>query len=134
MQSITLSSGDPIEARCTKCRKNTAHIIITMAEEGPDQVQCGTCKRQHKYRPPTAARKTALRRTVDPNATARKEWEDLRPGMDSAEATDYSMNAACKVGELIKHPVFDLGLMQRVVGPQKVEVLFEDGKKRMRCK
>jgi hypothetical protein len=134
MQSTTFSAGDPIEARCTKCRKNTAHVIVTLADGVPAQVQCGTCKRQHKYRPPTATRKTAVRRTFDPKVAARKEWEDLRPGMDSAEATDYSMNAACKVGELIKHPVFGLGLVQQVVGPQKVEVLFEDGKKKMRCK
>ena len=134
MQSTTLSAGDPIEARCTKCRKNTDHTIITMAEEGPVKVQCSNCNRQHKYRPPTAARKPAARRTVDPKAAERKEWEALRPSMNIANAIDYSMTAAYKVKALINHPVFGIGVVERVVGPQKIEVLFEDGKKTMRCK
>jgi len=134
MQSTTLSAGDPIEARCTKCRKNTDHIIVTMADEGPVKVQCNTCSRQHKYRPPTAAKKPAVRQAIQHKDAERKEWELLRPNMNSAAATDYSMTGAYKIKALINHPVFGLGLVQRVVGSQKVEVLFEDGKKTMRCK
>jgi hypothetical protein len=54
--------------------------------------------------------------------------------MNLAKATDYSMTATYKVKALINHPVFGVGLVQRVVGSQKVEVLFEDGRKTMRCK
>lgn len=135
MQNTTLSAGDPIEARCTKCRRNTNHIIVAMAEDVPVKVQCNTCGCQHKYRPPTAGKKPAVRRrTIEPKEVERKEWEVLRPSMNSAKATDYSMTSAYKVKDLINHPVFGLGLVQRVVGLQKVEVLFEDGKKTMRCK
>lgn len=134
MQSTTLSVGDPIEARCTKCRKNTDHTIVTMAEEGPVLVQCSRCSREHKYRPPSAVKKPAARRKVDPKDVERQEWEELRPTMNDAEARDYSMTASFPVKSLINHPVFGLGLVQRVVGAQKMEVLFEDGKKTMRCK
>ncbi|OEU73701.1 MAG: hypothetical protein BA874_03405 [Desulfuromonadales bacterium C00003068] len=133
MQNATLSVGDPIEGRCTKCRKNTAHVIVTIDEESPGRVQCTVCSREHKYRPPTAARKPAVRRTVDPKEVERQEWQTLRPTLNPAKATDYAMTAAYKVNALINHPVFGLGLVQRVVGPQKVEVLFEDGRKMMRC-
>jgi hypothetical protein len=134
MPDTSLSTGNPIEARCTKCRKNTDHTILTLEEEAPARVECGICNRQHKYRPPTVPKNPAPRRTVDPNQDARKEWATLRPDMDIFRATDYSMTSAYKVRALINHPVFGLGLVQRVVGPQKVEVLFEDGKKTMRCK
>ena len=134
MQSTTLSAGDPIEARCTKCRKNTDHTIVAMAEENPEKVQCTTCNRQHKYRPPTAAKKQAVRKTINPRDAERREWEILRPGMNSEKATDYSMMGAYKVKALINHPLFGLGLVQRVAGSQKVEVLFEDGRKIMRCR
>lgn len=134
MSNSTLSTGDPIEARCTKCRKNAEHTILSMSEAGPDKVQCSNCSRQHKYRPPTAAKKPAARRTVDPRVAESKEWEALRPSMNSAQATDYSMTTAYKVKSLMNHPVFGLGLVQRLVGPRKIEVLFEDGKKTMRCK
>jgi hypothetical protein len=134
MQSTTLSAGDPIESRCTKCRKNTNHIIVAMTDEGPAKVQCNTCGGQHKYRPPTAPKKAAVRRTVDPKIAEQKEWQSLRPGMDSKQATDYSMTTAFKVDSLMNHPVFGLGLVQSLAGPRKVRVLFEDGKKTMRCK
>jgi hypothetical protein len=134
MQATTLSAGDPIEARCTKCRKNTNHIVVAMAEDVPAKVQCNTCSGQHKYRPPTVPKKAAVRRTVDPKVAEQKEWQSLRPSMDSRQATDYSMTTAFKVGALMNHSSFGLGLVQSLVGPQKVKVLFEDGKKTMRCK
>ena len=133
MPNTTLSVGDPIEGRCTKCRKNTAHIIVSLDEENPGKVQCTVCSREHKYRPPTAARKPAVRRTVDPKEVERQEWQTLRPTMNLAKAMDYSMTSAYKVNALISHPQFGIGVVQRVVGPQKIEVLFEDGRKTMRC-
>jgi hypothetical protein len=54
--------------------------------------------------------------------------------MNSEQASAYSMDSAYKVGTLINHPQFGLGLNQRVVGLRKIEVLFETGKKIMRCK
>lgn len=134
MQNATLSLGDPIEARCTKCRKNTGHVIVVMGEQTPDKVRCDACCREHKYRPPTAPKKPGVRRTVDPKIAEKKEWAELRADMNSDKAINYSMTTAFKSGVLMNHPVFGLGLVQRLTGPRKVEVLFEDGKKVMRCK
>ena len=134
MHSPTLVAGDPVAARCTKCRKNTDHHIVTMAEEAPATVRCSICTRQHKYRPPSAAKKAAPSRAVSSRDAERLEWEGLQLGMNSAKVTDYSMTAAFKVESVINHPVFGLGLVRRVAGPRKVEVLFADGKKTMRCK
>jgi len=133
MQSTTLSIGDPIEGRCTKCRKNTDHIIITIVDENPGKVECQTCSRQHKYRPPTVAKKPAARQITKPKDADRKEWESLQPKMDSSKAKTYSMTDSYKVNTLIDHPVFGLGMVQRIIGAQKVEILFEDGRKTMRC-
>lgn len=134
MKNTIQATGDPIQARCTKCRKNTAHFIVTMAEEGPAKVQCGSCSREHTYRPPTASKKPAVKRAVSAKEAERKEWETLRATMDSAKAAEYSMTGAYHVKSLINHPVFGLGIVQRVVGAQKVEVLFEEGRKTMRCR
>jgi len=134
MQNNPLAAGSPIEANCTKCRKNTDHIIITMAEEEPVKVQCQSCSRQHKYRPPKVTKTRAELLTIYQQDAERKEWETLRPSMNSAKATAYSMTATYKVGALINHPLFGLGHVQRLAGMRKVEVLFEDGKKTMRCK
>lgn len=134
MQSTTLSIGNPIEARCTKCRKNTDHIIVTLSEEKPERVQCQSCNREHKYRPPSVAKKTAVRQAVQRKDADRKEWELMCQNVDNSKARNYSMTESYKLKSLIQHPVFGLGLVQRDAGSQKIEVLFAEGKKVMRCK
>jgi len=134
MQSPKLSVGAPIEARCTKCRKNTTHAILSLADEAPTMVECGVCNRQHIYRPPTTVKKPAVRQAVQRKDAERKEWKELQPSMNSTKAKIYSMTATYKLKSVINHPVFGLGIVQRVVGAQKVEILFEDGTKMMRCK
>jgi hypothetical protein len=134
MQNAKFSTGDAIEARCTKCRKNNEHVIITLDDEGPVKVQCNICSRQHKYRPPSVAKKSVARQASKPKLADCREWEQLRPNMNIAKALDYSMTTSYKLNSLISHPVFGLGLVQKLVGAQKVEVLFENGMKTMRCK
>lgn len=133
MSKAVLSAGDPIEARCTKCRKITNHIVVAMADENPARVECNTCKGQHKYRTGVVKKKPTERRTADPKIAEQKEWEKRRTEIEGLPATGYSMSAAFKVGTVMRHPQFGLGLVQSKLGPQKVEVLFEDGKKKMRC-
>ena len=134
MQSTTLSAGDPIEARCTKCRKTTNHIVVAMTAEGPAKVQCNTCGGQHKYRSPAAVKKPAVRRTVDPKIAEKKQWDELLPTLSGKQKTDYTMTTSFKVGSLMNHPVFGLGHVQSLGGPRKINVLFEGGMKTMRCK
>lgn len=141
MSQTKLSEGNSIEARCTKCRKNRDHLIVSMNEDKPDKVQCTTCEHQHNYKPPVV-RKTPAESLITKkkevkrrkNENERKEWNALSLEMDNKKVQNYSMTSAYKVKSVIKHPVFGLGQVQRVAGPQKVEVLFEDGLKMMRCK
>jgi len=134
MGKTILTPGDPLKARCTKCKENTDSVVISMAEEAPEKVQCTVCSRKHKYRPPSEPKKPAAKRVPAQVETERKQWKTLLENVDSSKATDYSMSASFKLKALINHPVFGLGLVQRLAGPQKVEVLFETGKKTMRCK
>ena len=134
MSENILSPGDPIQARCTKCKENTDSIVVSIAENVPEKVQCSICSRKHKYRPPIEAKKPATKRVPVQIENERKQWKTLLANVDSAKATEYSMTAAYKVKTVITHPTFGLGLVQRFAGPQKIEVLFEAGKKTMRCK
>lgn len=127
------ATGDPVEARCTKCRKLTSHTLVP-AEPTATMLQCSVCNRQRKVLSTSAPKKPATRRTADPAADERKEWAALEPAMKSTDAASYSMTASYKLKSLINHPLFGLGQVQRVIGPKKIEVLFSDGKKTMRCK
>lgn len=134
MLETRFSEGDQIQARCTKCKQNTDSVIVSVADNVPEKVQCGLCDRKHKYRPPTKAKKTAVRRVPTQVENERKQWKTLLSKVDSSKAKDYSMTSSYKLKSLIHHPAFGLGLVQGISGPKKIEVLFESGKKIMRCK
>ena len=133
MSNKELTVGDPIECRCTKCRRITNHTIVAMANESPAKVACNTCQGEHKYRAPAVRKKPVSRRTIDPRIAEREQWENLQSSVEEKKAVAYTMTTAFKVGSVMKHPVFGLGFVQTFLGPGKVEVLFEDGKKKMRC-
>jgi hypothetical protein len=138
------SAGSIVEARCTRCRSVLNHTIVAMVGEQIVRVECNTCHGTHNYhavkedRPAktpagTGAKKSAAPRTsrLDPSAAARDEWAALQP-MDPARSVPYDMAGRYRVNDLIHHPTFGLGIVQTVL-PNKIEILFKDGKKLLRC-
>ncbi len=134
MQNKIPAPGDSIVARCTKCRENTNHIVVAVVGDIPAKVQCNICHQQHKYRSTSRARTKVRRKTSANTGRARVNWEGLRSSLDPDMVKKYSMTGAYKAEDLVEHPTFGIGIVQRVVGPQKVEILFEAGTKLMRCK
>ena len=134
MPSEPLSIGIKIEARCTKCRKNCEHVLISLSDGKPDLVQCRICDRQHKFRPPTKAKKVNSVSLTEKKAAENKKWKQLSSEVKPAKARAYSMNEGYKNNTLVDHPTFGIGIVQRVTGTQKMEILFEDGLKILRCK
>ena len=134
MQSETLSQGDKIEARCTKCRKNSPHLIVSLSDGQPEQVQCQVCDRQHKFRPPTKVRSVSLKLASEKRAAENEKWEQVNLDSKTTNAKAYSMDMGYKVDTLINHPSFGVGVVQRLAGVRKMEVLFEKGTKILRCK
>lgn len=140
-----LSAGSTIETRCTRCKAVLNHTIVAMVGEKIVRVECSTCHGLHAYHPvkpvkaaaaPRADRSgtTAPRKTkADPEAAARAEWEALRPDMDAAQAIPYDMNRPFRVKNVLSHPNFGLGYVQAVIPPNKIDVLFQSGRKRLRC-
>jgi hypothetical protein len=147
MNTKKLSAGDIIESRCTKCRDILNHRIVAMVGEKVVRVECNTCGGTHNYYPPPVAKtpRTTGTGTVkkaaaapraarkDPAAAEREEWNALSPSMNPDKAVNYNMNAAYKKNDLIKHPTFGLGVVKLVIVPNKMQVLFEDGIKLLRC-
>jgi hypothetical protein len=139
------SAGSNIETRCTRCREVLNHTIVAMIEEKIVRVECNTCHGTHNYRPvkpvkEPAAAKTGLKKTptprkakVDPLAVECAEWEELHPNMNPEKAIPYDMNKPYRVKNLLLHPFFGLGVVQLVLQPNKIDVLFQEGKKRLRC-
>ena len=145
MSMKKLSAGDNIEARCTRCRTVLNHTIVAMIGERVVRVECNTCRGMHNYSgvktvtapvPRSSSPKSATvsgRAKKDPGKAEREEWESLRTAMAGKPVKPYDMNGKFRANDLVEHDVFGLGIVQLVVGPNKMNVLFQSGKKLLRC-
>lgn len=84
-----------------------------------------------------AARKAALTRAA---ARAAQEaqatevaWKVAISCQTGGTGKPYDMNASFEVGEIIDHVKFGLGEVRSVTRPNKMEVLFQDGLRTLRC-
>lgn len=143
-----LSAGDYIDSRCTRCRVVTNHTIVAMVGDQVVRVQCNTCGGTHNYHAPKAEKKprtTTARAAKAPGprkqtkASLSKavmldqaQWQEASLAADPASAVPYRMDGSYQVNDWISHPAFGYGLVLAVMG-NKVEILFQDGKKLLRC-
>lgn len=84
---------------------------------------------------PVGSKKSPVSRTTkaDPLVVEREQWATLRPDMKVEQAKVYDMNGSYRTKGLVSHAHFGLGIVMCVAGSRKMEVLFEDGKKLLRC-
>jgi hypothetical protein len=124
MKTTKLAAGALIDSPCSCNPEALNHTHVAMTEEKVAEA------------PPAAApKKVAVSRAKkkDPGAADRAEWAALQPTVEPARAIPYDMNGKYRAKRLLMHPVFGLGIVQLVLPPNKIEVLFEDGKKLLRC-
>ncbi len=132
-----LSAGGYIASKCSKCKDTTNHTIVAMVGDRVARVECNTCGSIHNYRN-TTVKKAAAGSKAGNSKPARSnrteaEWEDQLKDADPAEAIPYSMQVLIKSGDLIQHPNFGLGRVIGIIRPNKMEVIFRDGLKLLRC-
>jgi hypothetical protein len=149
MSGKKVSAGDFIDSRCTRCRVVTNHTIVAMVGDSVVRVQCNTCGGMHNYHAPKPEKvervvksrsAAAPKAAKEPRTTRSKaavleqeQWLAASRDADPAQAAPYSMDGTYPVNSWVNHPVFGFGLVLSVV-PNKVEILFQDGKKLLRCK
>lgn len=61
-------------------------------------------------------------------------WQESMLRLSGREAVAYSMNSGFAKHDLVEHPVFGKGEVINVSPPDKIEVLFQEGVKVLRCK
>jgi hypothetical protein len=119
------------------------HMIMSMVGSVPARVMCRTCKSEHNFKPkrgvkepggvapsrgsPGSTTRTARApREVKEEKTVPVELEWMRQMNASTSAMkEYGADQAFLAGDRIKHPVFGEGIIQKLVFPNKVEVLFK---------
>jgi hypothetical protein len=117
--------GADIEAVCGRCGE-VWHVIVAIADGGIARVECKQCGRLHRYRrvggQPAATRTvTHTRRAKAKPAGPLIEVDSSRPLRTYRSTDSYS------IGDRIEHPLFGAGVVDRVAGPEKIQVFFPDG-------
>lgn len=131
---MTLQVAQEIVAFCAKCNRNLPHTITGMDDGRITGVLCGTCKEEHPFSSPikiqAAPKKRSSKKTQVKSARlATEDWKVVMEGVQSLSATFYTMAGQYSAGEKLNHHVFGLGLVQKLIPPDKMEVLFESGSK-----
>ena len=135
-----LKVGGELDAWCTSCRLMKWHTIVALVDGKPAKVECQGCGKQHQYRaqPPGAGEK-GEKTPRAPRARAAKTAAPAAPPVDfetllggrEADAKGYSPNDTYALNDVVRHPSFGVGVATAMPGPQKIELTFRDGSKKV---
>lgn len=146
-----LSAGSEIDAWCTKCRLDLGHRVVAMVQGAPKRVVCLTCGSEHNYRAPkiqknptgvvfrnrSEAAKTPKASSAGARAANKAKteheryegWAARTLGQAVDAFTRYSMDSSFGEGQLVLHPKFGEGYVERVLEGGKISIMFRDGAK-----
>ncbi|MDL2260070.1 hypothetical protein LJB99_04280 [Deltaproteobacteria bacterium OttesenSCG-928-K17] len=130
--------GGEIDAVCTRCRIMTNHRIVAMVDGLVKRVICLTCQSQHNYRQPPGEKRPQAAKVMRVSKEMKKtsapdggrvfaQWMRKKQEMEAAELSPraYGIAEKFEVDEALNHPKFGLGFVQRLIPPNKMEVMFE---------
>ena len=133
--STAIGVGKEILSNCSKCKLILAHIIVSMKSlTAPDKVMCKTCKSTQSFKDPSAKKKkTSVARVIKTARSAgRKSTETVGEMWTKAlnkatqEFKDYTIRGSFQMGDIINHPTFGQGIVEKLIDDNKIEVLFQD--------
>jgi len=136
------------DAYCLKCKLVLAHVVLLKVDGAATRVKCKTCGAEHKYRGTMPAiRKTAAvrtpgalraKKTVEEKVTvndAPLQWNlkihKIQNMAPSKPIRNYSLRETYKVNDVINHPVFGVGFVEKTSWDKSISVLFNDSVKLM---
>ena len=62
-----------------------------------------------------------------------KAWKALNEQVDTAKSRKYTLKEDFDTNEVIQHKSFGVGFVNQKLSPTKIEVVFEDGMRRLTC-
>ena len=121
----TIAAGKDIIAYCNKCKLRLSHVIAVMKNETtPGKVTCKTCKATHIYRDQPATRKKSSPSAVKNPDKILNRWED-GVAKSSVAPRKYSPRTKYDLDDIISHPTFGDGIVEKNIDNNKIEVIFE---------
>ena len=139
MAKAALEPGSYVQSFCTRCKAVFRHTIVALVEGRPVRVKCNTCGGEHVYKaepPPEAPTERPKKDRPTKAGTMEAEWQKqlTSAAAKGAKGRPYGQTEAFRAGDVLDHPSFGVGLVQRAMGPGKVLVLFKDGARTLLCR
>jgi hypothetical protein len=155
MTENQIQAGSSVESLCKRCKTVTDHHVVAMLGDKIAKVECKVCRARHAYASPKAepkvktpaapraksaaaasgaaapAPKKASAAALKQAQAQTEQWEKLISPCSSPLA--YSMERTFRTGDVLAHPVFGPGYVQKVMKPCTIEVLFKDAVRNLRC-
>lgn len=123
-----LGVGKEVLSYCTKCKLNLAHIIVTMTATGNiGRCECKTCKARHAFKDPSTVKAKKARTRTKSKSKSGETISDLwlqAVSDTDAKSQTYSIKTQFKEGDIIDHPKFGPGVVEKAIDNDKVQVIF----------
>ncbi|OGQ94865.1 MAG: hypothetical protein A2559_01630 [Deltaproteobacteria bacterium RIFOXYD2_FULL_66_9] len=135
--AVEYKVGGLIITWCSRCKLTLAHTVVAKVGSAVKRVQCNTCRSEHNHRSEQATRRTAseaspARRSERPSPASPAN-RDLPTGYTErlAQFADtlpvpYSPEMNLEKIQLVLHPTFGVGIVNRMLSTTKVELEFRD--------
>ena len=124
---MTISVGKDVISYCTKCKLTLSHLIVSMKNESTiGKVKCNTCDSIHAYKDPSkvkARSKKAKAKQINPNESIADIWMNAI-NSSKAKSQSYSIQKSFQIGDIIDHPQFGPGVIDKLIDTDKIQVIF----------
>jgi len=127
-----LKTGSDVICYCGACKMDINHVILAMDGTKIAKVECKTCHATHTYKgkkgikaPKKVTRKAPSKRAEKKAQDVLEAWNDAMGG-SGFDKVPYSIRSTFEVGSKIDHKKYGPGVVQNLIHPDKVEVLFKD--------
>jgi hypothetical protein len=115
-------------AYCSSCKMDLYAVIVNLKKEKVGKVQCLTCKKEHAYKAPKGAdveeTPKNLTKTNELSQAIENEWERLMVIQKDTPCVTYKKTHTFSLGDKMKHSQFGEGIVDRIIYPNKIEVIF----------
>ncbi len=125
-----LSVGKEVLSYCNKDKHALAHIIVSMKDEMTiGKVQCKTCNTTQAYKDPSKVkeRRQTKKSTLGKSKTSKLSNADLwmeAVNNSKAKSQAYSVKTKYILGDIVDHPTFGPGVIDKLIDQDKIQVIF----------
>lgn len=121
--------GKDVLSYCNKCKLTLSHIIVTMKNANTiGKVQCKTCNATHAYKDPSKVKATRQKSKISKKKMQQENsisdiWMEAINNSKS-KSQKYNMAKKFSLGDIIDHPKFGPGVIDRLIDNNKIQVIF----------